>query len=69
MGIGNGYPKGGQVDFVLGNFTRDEQQIIDDRIPIAIEMIKSFGTIGCELTMTAYNKLGKDPKPDGNKDR
>jgi len=69
FGIGNNYPKGGQVDYVLGNFTTEEHKIINDRISIAGDMIKSFGTIGCELTMTAFNKIGKAISADGDKDR
>ncbi len=68
VGIGNGYPKGGQVDYVLGKWTPEEKKIITARIPVAIDMIKSFGTIGCELTMTAFNKIGKEVNTDGDKD-
>jgi len=69
VGIGNGYPKGGQIDYVLGKWTAEERKILIGRIPVAIDMIKSFCTIGCELTMTAFNKIGKEVSPDGDKDR
>jgi len=68
IGIGDAYPKGRQVDYVLGEFSPQEKQAVNDRISLAIDIIKSFGTVGCELTMTAYNKLGKEPLGNGNKD-
>lgn len=55
FGIGNEYPKGRQVDFVLGKWEKEEEKILDDRMPIVVEMIKSFGTIGVNMTMTQFN--------------
>jgi PTH1 family peptidyl-tRNA hydrolase len=65
IGIGNGYTKGGQVNFVLGKWNPEERKLINERISLVIEMIKSFGTIGTELTMTKYNKSLKT-KPDSD---
>jgi PTH1 family peptidyl-tRNA hydrolase len=72
VGIGNSYPRGGQVNYVLGQWTPEELAIMKKRMPLAVEIILSFGTAGCELTMTAYNKAGKtlpDNDPDSGKDR
>jgi PTH1 family peptidyl-tRNA hydrolase len=55
FGIGNEFPKGRQVDFVLNRWTKEEEKILNERIPVAIEIIKSFGTIGVQLTMTQFN--------------
>jgi PTH1 family peptidyl-tRNA hydrolase len=55
FGIGNEFPKGYQVDYVLNPWTKDEEKILNERIPIAVEMIKSFGTAGLQLTMTQFN--------------
>ncbi len=55
FGIGNEYPKGGQVDFVLGKWTNEELTIILPRIQLATEAIKDFGLMGIEKTMNAYN--------------
>ena len=55
FGIGNDYPKGGQVDFVLGKWTNNDLQIIIPRIELAVEAIKDFGLMGVEKTMNAYN--------------
>jgi peptidyl-tRNA hydrolase, PTH1 family len=68
IGIGGEFPKGRQIDYVLGKMSPEELKILGNSIPVAVEMIKSFGTIGCELTMTALNKKGKDAGANGNKD-
>ncbi len=59
IGIGNNYRKGSQVNYVLGTWTGEEKKFLDERISIVIDMIKSFGTAGTELTMTTFNKAGK----------
>jgi PTH1 family peptidyl-tRNA hydrolase len=61
VGIGNGFRKGSQVNYVLGKWSPEEKKFIDERIAIVVEMIKSFGTVGTELTMTAFNRLAKVP--------
>ena len=66
IGIGNDFRKGSQVDYVLGVWTKEEMLFLHERISIVIEMIKSFGTAGTELTMTAFNKRGKLPDPAKN---
>lgn len=55
FGIGDNYPKGRQIEHVLGEWNADEKAVLKDRIGLAIEMIKSFGTIGLQLTMTQFN--------------
>jgi peptidyl-tRNA hydrolase len=47
--------KGQQVDYVLGEWNRQEIETIEPRIPVAVEIIKSFVSIGIERTMTFYN--------------
>ncbi len=59
IGIGSSFPKGSQVNYVLGKWTDDEKDILAPRINMVVEMIKSFVTAGVELTMTAFNKAGK----------
>jgi len=55
FGIGNHFARGKQVDFVLGTWKASEMPIIEEKIPQAVEMIKSFGTIGIQRTMNLYN--------------
>ncbi len=55
IGIGNEFAKGYQVDYVLSRWTKDEEKILIPQIEKAVELIKSFGTIGIERTMNIYN--------------
>lgn len=55
FGIGNDFPKGYQVEYVLGKWDEDEQKLLPERLDKAIEMIKSFCLAGMQLTMTQYN--------------
>lgn len=59
MGVGNDYPKGGQIDWVLGRYSDDEMRILDPTIHTATDIIKSFVLQGIDITMNQYNKLGK----------
>lgn len=56
FGIGDNYPKGRQVDYVLSGFDDDEIPELPALIDRSIEMVKSYCTIGAELTMTRFNK-------------
>jgi PTH1 family peptidyl-tRNA hydrolase len=55
FGIGNDFQRGRQVDFVLGEWSGQETEIIGPRIDIAADMIKSYVSVGVQLTMTAFN--------------
>jgi PTH1 family peptidyl-tRNA hydrolase len=66
IGIGNNFRHGSQVEYVLGTWDKEEKKILDERIPVIIEMIRSFGTAGLELTMTSFNKKGKSPGNGAN---
>ena len=61
VGIGSNFSKGSQVSYVLGKWSVAERKMIDERISIVVDIIKSFVTAGLELTMTAFNKVGKMP--------
>ncbi|MFO7940543.1 MAG: aminoacyl-tRNA hydrolase [Bacteroidales bacterium] len=55
FGIGNDFSQGQQIDYVLGKWTDEQRKILPERIDLAIDMIKSFGTIGTQRTMNTYN--------------
>ena len=59
MDIGNDFPRGGQIDWVLGHFTEDDMKTLQPSIDIAVDIIKSFVLAGIDNTMNQYNKLGK----------
>lgn len=56
FGIGNDFPRGGQVDFVLGEFTDEDLKTMDERLELAGEMVKSFALSGIQFTMNRFNK-------------
>ena len=56
FGVSDNFPKGRQVDYVLDGFDKDELPELPALIDRSIEMIKSFATIGTELTMNKFNK-------------
>ena len=56
LGIGNDYPRGSQVDFVLGRFDDEEKSVLDPAINTAVEVIKSIVLAGVDFTMNQYNK-------------
>ncbi|MNH37151.1 Peptidyl-tRNA hydrolase [compost metagenome] len=56
FGIGDNFPRGRQVDYVLSGFDDDEIPQLPLLIDKSIEMIKGFTTIGIELAMTRLNK-------------
>ncbi len=57
FGIGNNFPKGGQVDFVLSQWTAEEMPLVKLKIEKSIELIENFATIGIDRTMSLMNNL------------
>ncbi len=55
FGVGNNFSRGHQADFVLSKWKIDELAEVSERTDMAVEMIKSFCSIGIERTMTAFN--------------
>ena len=57
FGIGNNYPKGMQVDFVLSTWLKNEVVTVQLKIDKCIEVIENFAAIGIDKAMTEVNKL------------
>ena len=55
FGIGNDFPRGMQIEYVLGNFTPEQQAAMPERLQLAVDAIKSFCLSGLSFTMTHYN--------------
>ena len=55
FGIGNDFPRGGQIDYVLGSFTLDQRQQLPTRIEVAIDAIKAFCLSGMQFAMCNFN--------------
>lgn len=62
MGIGNDYPQGMQVDYVLGRYSDDDMKTLQPALDLGVEIIRSFVLAGIDITMNQYNKLGKGVK-------
>lgn len=56
FGIGSDFPKGRQVDYVLGEFGKDETAGLPLAIERACEMCLSFVSVGIAQTMSKYNQ-------------
>lgn len=55
FGISADFEKGRQVDYVLGEWTEEESEKLQERITKASEAVESFVFAGIENAMTAYN--------------
>jgi PTH1 family peptidyl-tRNA hydrolase len=56
FGIGNNFPKGMQVEYVLGRWFKEELPLVLHKIEKSVEVIENFIFTGIERTMTEVNK-------------
>lgn len=55
FGIGNEFPRGSQIDFVLGEFGEEELKTMDERVKVAGEAVKTFCLAGIQIAMNQFN--------------
>jgi PTH1 family peptidyl-tRNA hydrolase len=55
FGVGSEFSKGRQIDFVLGEWDKNELKSLPERLDRSAELIKSFGTAGLNNTMNTFN--------------
>lgn len=55
FGIGSDFHRGGQIDFVLGTLSQEEEEVVAPQVEKTFEIIKSFVLIGMEKTMSQFN--------------
>lgn len=55
FGIGNDFPRGCQIDYVLGSFTLDQRQKLPVRIDVAVDAIREVVLAGLQKAMCNYN--------------
>ncbi len=55
FGISDVFSKGRQVDYVLGEWTDDENKNLNERLEKSVELIKSFVLAGVNHTMNSFN--------------
>jgi PTH1 family peptidyl-tRNA hydrolase len=56
-GVGNGFPRGMQVEYVLGRWRTEEIPLIKIKNEKAVQIVESFVHMGLERTMNDYNKI------------
>ena len=61
FGIGNNFPKGMQVEYVLGKWFKEEMPIVKIKIEKCVEVIENFAAIGIDKTMSLVNNLSFGP--------
>ena len=62
IGVGNDYPRVGQIDWVLGKYSEDDLKTLQPTIDTSADIIKSFVLQGIDETMNQYNVKGKKVK-------
>lgn len=55
FGISDEFSKGRQVDYVLGEWSEEEAQLLPERLKKSGELIKSFVLAGVNTTMNQFN--------------
>ena len=55
FGVGGDFPRGHQVDYVLGDFSDEELKLMPERLKLFGDAILSFVAIGPDRTMNTYN--------------
>lgn len=55
FGVGNGFPRGGQIDYVLGKFPPEEMAKMPEVLKHAADAVKAFCLSGPDFAMNHYN--------------
>ena len=67
VGIGNGFPRGGQVDYVLGRFEGEEAAKLPEVLKRAAQGVKDFTFMGADRAMNICNTDPKKSEPKESK--
>jgi PTH1 family peptidyl-tRNA hydrolase len=57
FGIGSDFPKGRQVEYVLGKWTAEEAPLVKKKIDASVEVIENFVLSGIAISMNSANKI------------
>lgn len=55
FGIGDDFPRGCQIDYVLGEFPAESREILKERIPVAVDAIRDTVLAGLGHAMCNFN--------------
>ena len=56
FGVGGDFPRGHQVEYVLGEWNDEERAALPERLKVFVDAIRSFATVGTAMTMNFFNK-------------
>ena len=56
FGVGGDFPRGHQIDYVLGKWSDEERKAMPDRLKVFGDAILSYVSVGCQMTMNNFNK-------------
>jgi len=57
FGVGNDFPKGRQVEYVLGKWNETEIPVVKLKVLKCVELIENFVQSGIAITMNQFNNL------------
>jgi len=55
FGISDSFSKGRQIDYVLGEWESEEENLMPERLELSCEIIESFALAGMNITMNTFN--------------
>ncbi len=55
FGVGNDFPKGGQIDFVLGKFPPEEREKLPEVLKRAADAVRTYCLAGPDIAMNRFN--------------
>ncbi len=55
FGVGNDFPKGGQIDFVLGKFPSEEREKLPEVLQRAADAVRTYCLAGPDIAMNRFN--------------
>lgn len=55
FGISDAFSKGRQIDYVLGEWEQEEENLLPERLEKSCEVIESFALAGMNITMNTFN--------------
>jgi len=55
FGVGGDFPRGYQIDHVLGEWTAGELKALPERVALACDAVRTFAAAGLDTAMNTYN--------------
>ena len=62
IGIGNNFSRGGQIDFVIGQLSKEEEAAVPEICEKVIKGVKDFVFMGPDRAMNSFNASSEGPE-------